>query len=253
MEQLIEIGFQPVGRWMLSEDGALKAEVDIHAKLHKNVLYAFVVEGQVMYVGKSTTGLRQRFQSYATPGKDSSTNVRCHQHIREHVEKNTRVEILSMADKGLHKYGSFHLNLAAGLEDSIIAMLKPSWNGEREVREAVEREQVTEAPATLAELVTDSFSFNLAPAYRDNGFFNVPVRSSRLLGNNGETLELLLGDDPTPQYSIVNRTSNKNGSVRLYCSQPLKRWFKNISPNTRIEVDVVSPLSIHLLNPISEG
>jgi len=34
-----------------------------------------------------------------------------------------------LADHGLLHYGGFHVNLAAGLEDSLIRDLNPPWNG----------------------------------------------------------------------------------------------------------------------------
>jgi hypothetical protein len=37
------------------------------------------------------------------------------------------VSILVLPDHGLLKYGGFHLNLAAGLEDDIVSQLKPRW------------------------------------------------------------------------------------------------------------------------------
>ena len=38
------------------------------------------------------------------------------------------VEIHALPDNGLLYYRGFHVNLAAGLEDSLVATLKPVWN-----------------------------------------------------------------------------------------------------------------------------
>jgi hypothetical protein len=38
------------------------------------------------------------------------------------------VEIYALPDNGLLRYGGFHVNLAAGLEDSIVRDLNPPWN-----------------------------------------------------------------------------------------------------------------------------
>jgi hypothetical protein len=38
------------------------------------------------------------------------------------------VQVFALPDNGLLKYGGFRLDLAAGLEDSIINELKPPWN-----------------------------------------------------------------------------------------------------------------------------
>jgi hypothetical protein len=42
-----------------------------------------------------------------------------------------RVEIYIFRDMGLLHFGGFHLNLAAGLEDSLVVELDPPWNGGR--------------------------------------------------------------------------------------------------------------------------
>jgi hypothetical protein len=39
------------------------------------------------------------------------------------------VAIYVLPDNGLLYYGGFHVNLAAGLEDSLVRELQPPWNG----------------------------------------------------------------------------------------------------------------------------
>lgn len=38
------------------------------------------------------------------------------------------VDLFALPDHGLLHFGTFHINLAAGLEDSIVSSLKPEWN-----------------------------------------------------------------------------------------------------------------------------
>ena len=42
--------------------------------------------------------------------------------------KDSVIEIHALPDNGLLYYGGFHVNLAAGLEDNLIKILKPEWN-----------------------------------------------------------------------------------------------------------------------------
>ena len=44
------------------------------------------------------------------------------------LQARKHVEIYVLPDNGLMHYGGFHLNLAAGLEDSLIRDLEPPWN-----------------------------------------------------------------------------------------------------------------------------
>jgi hypothetical protein len=129
MHRLYEIGFQRAGRWILKgEDLAIEL---LSLMDRQNVLYAFVSGKTVKYVGKTTQTLQRRMFGYQKPNQDQRTNWRNRLAIVDLLKRGEPVEILALADTGLLRYGSFHLNLAAGLEDSIIQTLKPEWNGGR--------------------------------------------------------------------------------------------------------------------------
>ena len=127
MNRLLEIGFQPAGHWQLV-DGELSFELLRHGS-QKNILYAFVCDGQVKYVGKTVQSLAKRLYGYKNPGLSQSTNIKNNAHIKELLNSGAAVDILVLPDNGLLHYGQFHVNLAAGLEDNIISRLQPEWNG----------------------------------------------------------------------------------------------------------------------------
>src|SRR5439155_4804877 len=118
-----------VGRWILTAD-------DVACDLTElanfpNALYAFTVDGKLMYLGKTTRTIRSRMSGYRNPAPTQSTNIRNNQNIREALQQGRCVDIYIFRDPGLMKIGGFHLNLAAGLEDSLIRDLAPPWNGGR--------------------------------------------------------------------------------------------------------------------------
>ncbi|WP_430227019.1 GIY-YIG nuclease family protein [Paraburkholderia tropica] len=213
---------------------------------HNNVLYAFVVGDEVKYVGKTTMTLRSRMNGYQWPGADQSTNIKCNNYIREALGNNQEVLLYVLPDGGLMHYGQFHINLAAGLEDSIIASLEPQWNGRQQIKDAQKNESAGAEIVAAPNVVTSSFAFTLQPSYQSTGFFNVPADHDHEIGSGGERAELYIGDDSTPYYSTINRTSNLNQTARLYCSGPLKRWFKDIPVGAQITVDVLSPITLRL-------
>ena len=55
MDELVEIGFERVGRWQLSDSG-LDLSLDRMADVFP-ALYAFLVEGQIKYIGKTVQPL----------------------------------------------------------------------------------------------------------------------------------------------------------------------------------------------------
>ncbi len=93
-----------------------------------NILYAFISNGEVLYVGKTTQSLKTRMYGYQNPGPTQKTNIKINKLLLQLLSAGKRIEIYARLDNGIQRIGVFHLNLAAGLEDSIISILKPKWN-----------------------------------------------------------------------------------------------------------------------------
>lgn len=127
LERIQTIGFIRVGCWKLDGE-QLGFDLTSHGTA-KNVLYAFVVAERVMYVGKTVLPLNKRMFGYKNPGLSQATNIKNNRLIRECVTNGQPVEIFALPDNGLLHYGDFHVNLAAGLEDSLVKTLLPPWNG----------------------------------------------------------------------------------------------------------------------------
>jgi hypothetical protein len=126
LQRLESMGFRKCGDWAIQE-GRLKCALIDHASA-PNVLYAFVSEGRVLYIGKTVRSLKQRMYNYQRPGPSQSTSIRGNRLISDVVALGKAVEVYALPDNGLLHYGGFHVNLAAGLEDALIAELKPTWN-----------------------------------------------------------------------------------------------------------------------------
>jgi hypothetical protein len=245
MNRLLDIGFEPAGHWLLSE-GKLVFVLTRHST-QKNILYAFVCDGEVMYVGKTVQTLVKRMSGYRTPGRTQITNIGNHHRIVELINSGSAIEILALPDSGLMHYGPFHLNLAAALEDDIIRKLDPKWNGGK-------AEQV--APANLVEVEPDveslptftaTFAFVLQPTYFRSGFFNVGVTAQKHLGADGETIELFLGNSNTPVLGMINRRANTNGTPRIMGGTKLRDWFQHHAREMDdVAIQVLSPTAIRL-------
>ncbi|HEV2945892.1 MAG TPA: GIY-YIG nuclease family protein [Gemmataceae bacterium] len=121
------IGFTLVGEWNLDgESIAFKLNKFSDAR---NVLYAFAVGDELKYVGKTVKLLRERMAGYRNPGPTQFTNINNKRNILQNLKQGKPVDIYVLPDNGLMHYGKFHMNLAAGLEDSIVRELSPPWNG----------------------------------------------------------------------------------------------------------------------------
>ena len=127
LQRIEAIGFRQCGSWSLTAPDAIKVALTEHAQ-SANALYAFVSEGEVLYVGKTTQQLRRRLYGYQNPKKSQTTNVRGNKTIAAALLAMKMIDVFVLPDNGLLKFGGFHLNLAAGLEDSLINDLRPVWN-----------------------------------------------------------------------------------------------------------------------------
>jgi hypothetical protein len=247
MNRLLEIGFEPAGHWVL-ENQALSFELVRHSS-QRNVLYAFICDGHVKYVGKTVRSLATRMAGYKRPGPTQSTNIRNHARIMQVLALGAAVEILVLPDNGLLHYGKFHLNLAAGLEDDIIRLLNPEWNGgaSEEITTSTTDEVVAVPGSNHGMSSSGTFSFVLQPTYYRTGFFNVGVSSQKFFGADGETIELFLGNSQQPILGAINRHANLNGTPRIMGGAGLRDWFNaNAAVSGEIIVEVLSPTAIRL-------
>lgn len=182
---------------------------------------------------------------YRNPAKSQTTNISNHGRLRDLIDEGRAVDILVPPDNGLMRYGQFHLNLAAGLEDSLIQVINPPWNGGKKETASAESETENDIDEPLE--VFPRFTITLHPTYRHSGFFNVGTANEALLGPDGEKIEFFLGESDEAILGTINRTANTNGTPRLMGGTGLRQWFQSeFAEMDILEVEVLSPLSIRL-------
>ena len=126
IERLREIGFELAGEWKLSTTRPVFEEIPLNP--HQGVLYAFVSGETVLYVGKTTRTLRQRMNGYRYPHETQRTNVNCGAKVAELLANGEPLQVFVRHQKNESRIGSFLINEAAALEDSIIREINPPWN-----------------------------------------------------------------------------------------------------------------------------
>ncbi len=251
MNRLLEIGFQRCGYWSL-EGGALNIVLNQHQNSN-NILYAFICDGEVKYIGKTTQVLSKRMAGYKNPGPTQSTNIRNNKLIKENLSNGVAVDILALPDNGLMHYGQFHINLAAALEDDIISVISPEWNGgKKDANENDKSEQFQEVKSENKqnpEVDACSFIQELKPTYYNSGFFNVKVSDESKIAGDGERIDIYVGEASLPFAGSINRRCNTNGTPRIMGGIGLKNWFiNNTSVGDHLIVFVLSPNSIRIRN-----
>ena len=262
MNRLLEVGFEKVGYWRL-DSGRIALELHRMAS-KKNILYAFVCDGDVKYIGKTKSTLSSRMGGYRSPGRTQTTNLRNSANIRALLEMGGSVDLLALPDDGLLHYGQFHLNLAAGLEDDLIRIINPEWNGGQVELEPSPSASETgdddasraDPPSGASDPVASTsvpasssggFEVTLHTTYYHQGFFNVRVPYQELFGGDGEPIEIFVPGNPIPLSGMINRTANTNGTPRIMGGRLLRDWFYEAMKEKEVlRVDVSTPNSINL-------
>ena len=240
MNRLLEIGFEPAGHWRQSADG-IDCELFRHAS-QRNILYAFVSDGQVKYVGKTVQPLRTRMAGYRKPALTQTTNVRNNAKIKALLQAGAAVDILALPDNGLLHYGQFHVNLAAGLEDNIISVLNPEWNGNRE---SPPTDPTLPTPQSPEKSV--SFPLIVQKTYYSKGFFNIGIGQADQFGSDGQEIEIFCGDAEQPILGVINRTANENKTPRIMGGEGLRDWFqREMSEMQEATITVLSKTAIRI-------
>ena len=128
MERLRKI-IEKVGFWKKTGN-IIDFELDIPGRYNNinNVLYAFICDSELLYIGETTKGLSHRLRQYKNAHESQRTNLNIKRKIKDLLDDGKTVDIYAFFDDKKYQYGGFRLNLAAGLEDNMISELNPPWN-----------------------------------------------------------------------------------------------------------------------------
>jgi hypothetical protein len=274
MKRLLQIGFERVGNWRL-RDNQMALELN-RMTGQRNVLYAFVHNSTVLYVGKTTGTLENRMGGYLRPHASQRTNVRNNLALLQLLRRDQDIDIYAWADPGTHRIGDFHLNYAAGLEDSIIRTISSPWNGARtaimadtvpamqwpaepdyssllpdivEVNESASPSEVQLLEEAGVIRAAPIFDVALGKTYYHNGFFNVPVKLSELFPVHGTEISIYCGTSRTLIRATVDRKANQaNNTPRIYGRRELANWFGLYKQlDEAVTIRVVSANEIELM------
>lgn len=257
-EELTKIGFAKVGSWALRE-----GEIVLHlteAPQEAPVLYAFVVDDVVKYIGKTSTSLDTRMHGYANPGPTQTTNIKNQRKIKKELRRGSDVSIYVLRDDAGLTFRGYAVSLVDGLEPSLIYAFDPEWNdlGKRtrarhaDIGRARKREEPPQSEGTLPLEDAEGLriAIKLGKAYFSQGFFNIGVQFEKYFGAEGSNVDIYLDDDPVPIHARVDRHSNPNGTPRIMAGTRYRDWVQsNLRIGDKVQVQIQKDGSIRLGPP----
>jgi len=227
-------------------------------------LYAFVIDSEIMYVGKTKRTLGSRLYGYLKGGGSQRTNIRVRGEILKALQTVDSVEILGFQDRQPKSLGPFRINLSAGLEDDLIAQLNPPWNGGREPgavakantsSKAAHLKAVAPPSRAMSPETADSAEGRLKPSfpvtigktYHRQGFFNVPVNFERYFAGDGAAISIALPGRRNPAAGKLNRSVNSTNAPRVMGGTQLRDWLQqNVRIGDQIRVVAHGPSQIEI-------
>ena len=130
LDVLKRFGFVCVGHWELDSNLKYGARCRLTSLTNERVLYAFVVNNSVKYVGiceKDSTSLKKRMSRYQSRA-GGSTNSRINNYINELLKSRNEVFIYALKPNLIQKFEDLQLDLIKGLENPLINHFDPDWN-----------------------------------------------------------------------------------------------------------------------------
>ena len=124
LDGLIDAGFVHAGRWT-------KFEVTTKLNLDEPGVYAFVVDGEVKYIGKTDRSLSARFRSHRERTEDAEQDDRLPVHFRlaETIYGGRAVEIYVLLGAGqTTMWRGLPVDVLSGLEAALIRQFDPPYN-----------------------------------------------------------------------------------------------------------------------------
>ncbi len=244
MNKLNELGFEQVG-YTSFQNG--KLEIIISRYEHaKNILYAFVhekgedqIDWQVVYIGHTRNTLKNRMTGYRL-GNGQATNNRVHNHLKGALESDTRHYVYVLHDKINLNIHSIEVDLAAGLEYSLIQFYAKynSSNGhvnlfniagnpknsQNENMEVILGEIRDESIDYLNEdnqagAVVQYFEYKLDKTYWNNPNVNIPLKFQDGFGQHGDIVSVDFFNQKKLVHQlevIINRNAVSNAAPRLH-------------------------------------
>lgn len=246
-EKLENLNFIEIGEWRLKNDKLAIEAKNQNSLLVQNSLYIFIVSSNndydIKYIGKTTKTLKHRFYQYSL-GNGKSTNSKIHKNIKLSLEKKQNVMIWAYLDNTPLLWGSYNINIAAGLEDSMISEEEPDWNGGK-----TETYEIEKNDSDIPDIENNSFPIKIAKTYYNYGLINPGVEASKILGEHDEKIAVKIGSN---QSSIkvnrkIDRNANSNGSIRISAIPELAEYYQknyNLGEIARLEIISENELQI---------
>jgi hypothetical protein len=163
---------------------------------------------------------------YKNPSVSQTTNTRINIKIRETLNE-SRVQIYTLVDNGQLQISGFSVNIAFGLEHTLINEYNPEWNL---MGRLTQLNNIVVQPVDQV-----NFGIRLVQTYKTQGFINIPVAYEEYFGMDNDIINVRFNNQIFE--GNINRRSN-NGYPRIYVGPVLSNWLSQFELDTTISINL---------------
>ncbi len=124
-ERLTASGFSLSARWKLQANSRVRL---IGEPPKQPGVYAFAVDGEVCYVGKTQKGIANRLRNYEIVKNKKRQGFHIKTLVGKALKSGSEVTVLTIVSLKPIPWRGLPVDLIAGLEVGLIRELQPKWN-----------------------------------------------------------------------------------------------------------------------------
>jgi hypothetical protein len=253
MIKLLEIGFEIVGNWEISkkDTSRIAHTISSHSDL-TDLIYAFVSDNQVKYIGMTDSTLKKRMDLYKS-GKENgtagSTNKKVHTEILRLLKNQKKVDIYVLSNVALPTYKGFRVSIAFGIELSLIEHFENStkeigglWNK----RGTTQKGNYPSSTPRPNGAVQNPFSMELKQESYTKGVISFGKKYAHLLPENSCAVLVKIGN---AHQEVASTFTLSGGNRKIgFKNQQLKKWFdeEKLGIGSSIMVEIVNTNKIKI-------
>ena len=250
--KLVELGFIEVGSWNLSVKNSERIDFIIKDEFlgEQDLLYSFVCDETVYYVGKTDITLKSRMTNYKAgikTGSAGSTNKYVHDKVLNLIKNNKNVKIYILLDNSKLNYQGIQISLASGLEINLIKSFNTEklWNsrGTNSNKNDKNLYLTNDVQIVNKVLINDTetnnfFKLRLGKEYYTKGIISFPKRFENMVPKISGIQVSLIIDNNKPIYATYT-FSGQNRKINEI--DKLKEWFQNnFNLNDEVNIEIIS-------------
>lgn len=94
----------------------------------QKIVYAIMIDQEVVYIGKAASGIKKRIYGYCNPRSTQTTNLKINSMLLDSIKKGMAASLYIMVEKAEAHFMGLTINISASIEEYLIERNQPKHN-----------------------------------------------------------------------------------------------------------------------------